>query len=132
MKSYLFPSQSSLHFPAIGLGVSSLIFSEDFGPTSVLNSPAISGFRDRDPDRVDRGSGRSDGRYKEQFAYADTNNHQQQQQMYEQQNTHLQQYGEDMRSDEYKNNTNEFHNEPRDPVTEENERLKSVIREVSE
>ena len=74
--------------------------------------------------------------YKEQFAYMDTNNHQQQQQqqqqMYEQQNHHLQQHGEDLRSDEYKNNTNEFHNEPRDPVTEENERLKSVIHEVSE
>ena len=136
MKSNLFLSQSSLHFSAIGLGVSSLIFSEDFGPTSVLNSPAISGSRDRDRDRVDRGSGRSDRMYKEQFAYMDTNNHQQQQQqqqqMYEQQNHHLQQHGEDLRSDEYKNNTNEFHNEPRDPVTEENERLKSVIHEVSE
>ena len=113
--------------------MSSLIFSEDFGPTSILNSPAISGFRDRDRDRdrTDRGGGRSDGRYKdEQIAYSDNNNHQQQ--LYKQQ-SHLQQqqHSEDMRSNEYKNNTSEFHSQPRDPVTEENERLKSVIREVS-
>lgn len=114
--------------------MSSLIFSEDFGPTSILNSPAISGFRDRDRDRIDRGSGRSDGRYKdEQLAYSDNMHHQQQHQHLFKQQSHSQQqqHSEDMRGNEFSNNAKEFHNQPRDPVTEENERLKSVIREVS-
>ena len=111
--------------------MSSLAFSEDFGPASFVDSPAPSAFRGTSVDRdwSTYGSQR----------YRDDSQQQQQQQLQQQQKQQQQLQQQQLvsssrrespvfREEEYQGS--ERSAVQRNPVSEENERLKSVIREV--
>lgn len=109
--------------------MSSLAFSEDFGPASFVDSPAPSAFRGTSVDRdwSTYGSQR----------YRDDSQQQQQHQQQQKQQQQLQQQqlvsssrreSPVFREEEYQGS--ERSAVQRNPVSEENERLKSVIREV--
>lgn len=91
--------------------MSSLAFSEDFGPASFVDSPAPSAFRGSSGDR--EGSSFGGQRYRND-----------QQQLVSSSRKESPVY----REEEYQGS--ERSAAQRNPVTEENERLKSVIREV--
>lgn len=97
-----------------GLGVSSLAFSEDFGPASFVDSPAPSAFR---------GSSEREGSsYGSQWYRGKTQQQQQQLVPLSRRESPV------FRDEEYQGSERSV--VQRNPVSEENERLKSVIREV--
>jgi hypothetical protein len=95
--------------------VSSLAFSEDFGPASFVDSPAPSAFRGS--------SDREGSSYGGQRYRGDT-----QQQSQQQLVSSSRRESPVFREEEYQGSERSV--VQRNPVSEENERLKSVIREV--